>query len=578
MSNKYKQNGSGLFSAIGKTKFGKYAGRPFGFSKKIRTSTGDYKSFSRALRGKRFPIISKFRNRSSKNLKNRLNYMNERIAGKTQKIEGYAAKLSVAKIKTDSKIISLQKKMALKPEKFAKYQAKIEKLNGKLKSKTEKLTKKLNKAQTKLTKKLDRYVGKQNKYSRLLEKKIAKSQKRLENGFTKTCKNLRKKPGKSPIACLEAYQTCKGQHGLDLTALTGCVNTQSAAMGNPLDLKPGEVTGTMNKLAKKHFFNRFKQRRHLREIRRLKHGSELQKSINKSKGTIMYGQEFEKIKVDQALPGTNPFHTPGFNKIGDLSKQKTIYQQLAVDPTFKDKSPIELQKLAAQKYIPQETNPFLIPRELPQSTQLIRTTASPSALATESAKLAKEKPVLAATTTLKGAKQDLNQAQTKLNQAKAARESALTGTDPKALKSAIAAEKEAVKDLAKAEKLAAQQEKQVRQLQSKTANSLGKARSNLANKTAYVTSRESKISNLRSKSLDTSKAEMKLVRAREAEQKAIAKVNRRVSNANSLKQALPKTQTQELYSPNYERSTTAVNPSFMKPDNTYGLLPPKLYS
>ncbi len=338
MSNKYKQNAGGIFSAIGQTKFGKYAGRPFGFSKKIRTSTGVLKSFSRSARGKRFPIIAKLRTRSSKNLKTRLNYMNERIAGKTQKIEGYAFKLGKTKIKNDREIMKLKEKMkelgTTDPAKLAKYESKIANLEKNLANKTEKLTKKVNKAQEKLAEKIKRYSVKQKKYSKMLGKKIAKSQKRLENGFIKTCKNLRKKPGKSPIGCLDAYQLCKDKHGIDLTALTGCVNAESLAMGIKLDLKPGEVTGTMNKLAKKHFFNRFKQGRHLREIKRLKHGSELQKSINKSKGTLMYGERFQKIK------GPNQF-----NRIGQLSKEKTIYQQLAKEAPV-GTSTVELEREA----------------------------------------------------------------------------------------------------------------------------------------------------------------------------------------------------------------------------------------
>jgi hypothetical protein len=67
----------------------------------------------------------------------------------------------------------------------------------------------------------------------------------------------------------------------------------------------------MTKLANKHFINRFKRGRHLREIARIsKHGNQMQKAINNSSKTITYGSTMHKAEGD-------------IFKIDELSKART---------------------------------------------------------------------------------------------------------------------------------------------------------------------------------------------------------------------------------------------------------------
>jgi hypothetical protein len=317
---KYKQDGrGGIFNYLSKK-----AVRPLGF-KRIRTSTGSFKSFSRSARGKRFPIFSKLRKRSSKNLKTKLNYMNERISGKTQKIEHYAARLKEAQILSASKRRGLEarKKLFTKgSEEWNKIEKKIKKLDDNLEKQLPIMTQKIEKAKKNLTIKLNKYKPKQEKYEKLMQRKIYKSQKRLEKGFTKSCKNL-KKTGQSSIGCLEAYEICKGKHAnLDLKGLTACINMESENMGLPSNLKEGQITETMTALANKHFIRRFKRRRHLREIKRIsKHGDQLEKSLKNTKGTIRYGEKLE----GHSMNGTQQ----SFNKLGELSKERVIYKNVA---------------------------------------------------------------------------------------------------------------------------------------------------------------------------------------------------------------------------------------------------------
>jgi hypothetical protein len=364
---KYKQDGrGGVFNYLSKK-----AVRPLGF-KKIRTSEGIYKSFSRSARGKRFPIFSKLRRRSSKNLKTKLNYMNERISGKTQKIEHYSARLKEAQILSASKKKGLEARQKLfgegSPE-WQKIQNKINKLEPKLNKQLEKMSKKIQKAQKNLTVKLNKYKPRREKYEKLMQRKIYKSQKRLDKGFTKSCKNL-KTTGQSSIGCLEAYEICKGKHAnLDLKGLTACINMESENMGLPSNLKEGQITETMTALANKHFINRIKRRRHLRQIKRIsKHGNELEKSLKDTKGTMKYGEKLQSHSMN-ATPQS-------FNKLGQLSKERVIYKNVAknnpglslVDLEKKTYEKIDKTEITQQL---RKTHPNITPDQLKLQTDEI---------------------------------------------------------------------------------------------------------------------------------------------------------------------------------------------------------------
>jgi hypothetical protein len=325
----YIHKGGSIFTWVTK----KFA-RPIGF-KRIRTSTGAFKSFSKSARGKSFSPFAKWRTKSTGNLTKRMDYMNKRIAGKTQKIEGYSAKLAEARILSTSrmshyanKINAKQNKItaltgiAKKTPKQAKQlklaQSSLKGLENKQKAvgasfirKTTKIKYKMSKAQANLTKKVSKYSARKQKYTALMERKIYKSQKRLDKGFTKTCKKL-KKSGKSAIGCLEAFQTCKAKgHGLNLAAMTGCVNNESATMGVPSGLDEKLITDTMTKQVNKHFIRRFKRGRHLREIKRITSGKadKLQTSIGTTAETLKYGKTLGEAK--------------GVSAVGALSKART---------------------------------------------------------------------------------------------------------------------------------------------------------------------------------------------------------------------------------------------------------------
>ena len=133
---KNKQGGGdGFFRYLSKK-----AVRPLGF-KKIRTSTGVYKSFSRSARGK-----TELLRHSSKNLKQ-------------SKIDNLKLKL---KSTTNSSSIM-------------KLNSKISNIESKLEKKINTIGKKVSKAQANLTKKLKKYTPKHEKYSRIMQKKIYKS-------------------------------------------------------------------------------------------------------------------------------------------------------------------------------------------------------------------------------------------------------------------------------------------------------------------------------------------------------------------------------------------------------------------
>lgn len=326
--------GSNIFTLLSKKLV-----RPFGF-KKIRTPTGAFQSFSRGARGKKFRLFGKLRTRSTGNLTKRMNYMNKRISGKTQKVEGYSFKLKEAQMKSQSRLNKYKNDMTPHTDKIAKLkdlQEKGTKLNPRqlrelknaessvrslqktqksiLKSYSQKsaeINRKMRKAQTRLDYKVTKYAAKQKKYKGLMERKLYKSQKRLDKGFTKTCKNLKKTPGKSPMACLEAFEKCKAKgNSLNLDAMTGCVNAESALQGLPIDLKKGDITTTMTKLANKHFLRRFKRGRHLREISRITSGkgAKLQTSMNETAKTLQYGKVLA--------------NAPSASGVGALSKART---------------------------------------------------------------------------------------------------------------------------------------------------------------------------------------------------------------------------------------------------------------
>lgn len=325
--------GSSIFTLLSKKLV-----RPFGF-KKIRTSTGSFQTISASSRGKGFKFFGPFRTKSTGNLTKRMNYMNKRISGKTQKVEGYAFKLKEAQMASKSRFNNYKNQINTHTEKITQLkalksagtinpkqlkelknaEASVRSLQKTQKSiiksyvkKSAKIKRKMSKAQTRLNYKVTKYAAKQKKYKGLMERKLYKSQKRLDKGFTKTCKNLKKTPGKSPMACLEAFEKCKAKgNSLNLEAMTGCVNAESLAQGLPTGLKQGDITTTMTKLANKHFLRRFKRGRHLREISRITSGkgAKLQTSMNETAKTLQYGKVLGDAKT--------------VSKVGILSKART---------------------------------------------------------------------------------------------------------------------------------------------------------------------------------------------------------------------------------------------------------------
>jgi hypothetical protein len=356
MSKYIHDGGSSFFTLLSKKLV-----RPFGF-KKIRTSTGSFQTISASSRGKGFKFFGPLRTKSTGNLTKRMNYMNKRISGKTQKVEGYAFKLKESQMLSKSRLTNyknqihtqntkiaelkgLQSMGKLKPKQLKelkKAESSVRSLQKTQKSivksyakKSAKIHRKMRKAQTRLNYKVTKYAAKQKKYKGLMERKIYKSQKRLDKGFTKTCKNLKKTPGKSPMACLEAFEKCKASgHGLNLGGMTQCVNAESAKAGLPIDLKQGDITTTMTKLANKHFLRRFKRGRHLREISRITSGkgAKLQTSMNETAKTLQYGKTLAQaptasgvgaLSKARARQLTGQNIIPGNPKIKDFSSPST---------------------------------------------------------------------------------------------------------------------------------------------------------------------------------------------------------------------------------------------------------------
>jgi hypothetical protein len=144
---------------------------------------------------------------------------------------------------------------------------------------------------------------------------------------------------------------------------------ESENMGLPSNLKEGQITETMTALANKHFIRRFKRRRHLREIKRIsKHGDELEKSLKDTKGTMIYAQKLKDHPMN-ATPQS-------FNKLGQLSKERIIYKNIAKNnPGL---SLAELEKKTYEKIDKTEitqqlrkTHPDITPDELKFQTDEI---------------------------------------------------------------------------------------------------------------------------------------------------------------------------------------------------------------
>jgi N-acetylated-alpha-linked acidic dipeptidase len=96
--------------------------------------------------------------------------MNERILGKTQKVEKYLSKLASKKNKFSAKMANLSEKAALSKNP-AKYMEKIKKQEEAFAKKMVSVEKKIEKARERLAKKVTKYKGKTAKYQKLLSEK-----------------------------------------------------------------------------------------------------------------------------------------------------------------------------------------------------------------------------------------------------------------------------------------------------------------------------------------------------------------------------------------------------------------------
>jgi hypothetical protein len=167
--------------------------------------------------------------------------------------------------------------MSQKREEFTKY--------------TTKLKDKIENASINIKRKIDKHQQKLLQYKNLLANKMEKSQKRLREGFFTTCK----KPSLdfSRHECLQIFGYCKGKgKGIDVTQILECMKAENPKLG--ISITPAAIQQSMYKNANTFTMRlRFlKQRRHLREIKRLKKSEQILKTEKLAEERLKKNKDF----------------------------------------------------------------------------------------------------------------------------------------------------------------------------------------------------------------------------------------------------------------------------------------------
>ncbi len=236
---------------------------------------------------------------STAGLTNRLNYINERIGGKRQKLDKLLGKVNKETLHFESKIANLNQKIlnTKDPKLLDKYTADVAKFKVQMEKAQLKFKDKIDNARKRLEQKVQKYAGKTEELKKKLAEKVRKSEKRIREGFVNVCSQFGRN-GKlgSELACQNAMKLCGGHTSKNPIEQTlACMNSNPEFERLGLSLSKGDLIQEMTKNAKKKWFVR---NRHLKEIKKIESGkvSEAQRKIQDTDKRILETSDYAKGK------------------------------------------------------------------------------------------------------------------------------------------------------------------------------------------------------------------------------------------------------------------------------------------
>ncbi len=260
---------------------------------------------------------------STKGIQTRLNYINERIGGKRQKLDKLVGKVQEKAMKFESKIANLNHKIlnTKDPKLIANYNKQILQFENQMKKSQAKFKDKIDAAEKKLKEKVDKYAKKTEELKKQLSEKVRKSEKRIREGFTKVCSKFGSS-GKlgSELACQNAMRLCGGHTSKNPIEQTlECMNKNPDFKRLNISLGKGDLIEQMKKNAGNSWF---RKDRHLKEIEKINSGkvSAAQNTIHKTEQRILDTDAYARSKGDKKFS----------NIIEDSQKEADQFTQAAL--------------------------------------------------------------------------------------------------------------------------------------------------------------------------------------------------------------------------------------------------------
>jgi hypothetical protein len=250
-----------------------------------------------------------FEPKSTEGMKTRLNYINERISGKRQKLDKLIGKVEQRTNKFESQIANLNQKIlnTKDPKLIAKYESKIGKFEKEMINAQHKYRDKINAAEKKLKEKVEKYAKVSEKLKQNLSEKVRKSEKRIREGFSSVCSKFTTSGiAGAQSACNKAMRNCKGHTSNEpISATLACMGADPGFSKLNLSLSQSDLVNEMKKNANKRLWTKS---RHLKEIKKVETGkvSAAQNAIKQTNKRILEtdtyareGQKFDKIFNEQ---------------------------------------------------------------------------------------------------------------------------------------------------------------------------------------------------------------------------------------------------------------------------------------
>jgi hypothetical protein len=250
-----------------------------------------------------------FEPKSTEGMKTRLNYINERISGKRQKLDKLIGKVEQRTNKFESQIANLNQKIlnTKDPKLIAKYETKIGKFEKEMITAQHKYRDKITAAEKKLREKVEKYAKVSEKLKQNLSEKVRKSEKRIREGFSSVCSKFTTSGiAGAQSACNKAMRNCKGHTSNEpISATLACMGADPGFSKLNLSLSQSDLVNEMKKNANKSLWTK---NRHLKEIKKVETGkvSAAQNAIKQTNKRIletdayaMQGPKFDKIYGEQ---------------------------------------------------------------------------------------------------------------------------------------------------------------------------------------------------------------------------------------------------------------------------------------